>query len=82
MGIFMITPGEKLEFSYSFANSTNNRMELGAIIGTLQLLKKWIGITDRLTIFSDSAYALNIILEGWYVKWEKIIIKMLRIQIL
>ena len=49
-------------------NTTNNRMELTAVIEAFKALKK-----DGLTIhvFSDSAYVANCFREKWYESWEK-----------
>lgn len=49
-------------------NTTNNRMELTAVIEAFKVLKR-----DGLTIhvFSDSAYVVNCFKEKWYVGWEK-----------
>ena len=50
------------------ADTTNNRMELTAVIEAFKALKK-----DGLTIqvFSDSAYVANCFRERWYESWEK-----------
>lgn len=50
------------------ANTTNNRMELTAVIEAFKALKK-----DGLTIqvFSDSAYVANCFRERWYESWEQ-----------
>ena len=50
------------------ANTTNNRMELTAVIEAFKALKR-----DGLTIhvFSDSAYVANCFREKWYESWEK-----------
>lgn len=49
-------------------NTTNNKMELTAVIEALKCLKK-----DDLDIriFSDSSYVCNCFKEQWYVKWQK-----------
>ena len=49
------------------ADTTNNRMELTAVIEAFKALKK-----DGLTIhvFSDSAYVSNCFREKWYKSWE------------
>ncbi len=50
------------------ANTTNNRMELSAVIEAFKALKK-----EQLTIrvFSDSSYVTNCFREKWYESWEK-----------
>lgn len=49
-------------------NTTNNRMELTAVIKALEELK-----TDKvpLAIHSDSAYVLNCFKSKWYENWRK-----------
>lgn len=47
-------------------NTTNNRMEMLALINALDALKKE-GLTIR--VFSDSAYLMNCFREKWYEKW-------------
>lgn len=48
-------------------NTTNNRMELTALIEGLKALK-----TKELAleIFSDSAYVINCFQQGWHHKWR------------
>ena len=50
------------------ANTTNNRMELTAVIEALKALKKE-GL--ELDIFSDSSYVMNCFRDGWYIKWQQ-----------
>ncbi|MBQ9911550.1 MAG: ribonuclease HI [Firmicutes bacterium] len=49
-------------------NTTNNRMELKALLSALTALKEE-GLSLR--IFSDSAYLVNCFRNGWYLSWEK-----------
>ena len=48
-------------------NTTNNRMELDAVINAFRQLKR-----DGLTIhvFTDSSYVANCFLNKWYVSWR------------
>ena len=46
--------------------TTNNRMELFAIIQGLAALKE----RCKVNLYSDSAYAINAINEGWVKSWE------------
>jgi ribonuclease HI len=48
-------------------NTTNNRMELSALIGALEAVKS-PGQTIR--VFSDSAYVMKCLRDQWYVKWR------------
>ena len=49
-------------------NTTNNRMELTAVIEGFAALKR-----DGLPVdvFSDSSYVMNCFRNGWYKSWEK-----------
>lgn len=51
-----------LEYSKKVEHTTNNRMELGAIITGLLAIKKPI---DSLTIVSDSMYCIGTITKNW-----------------
>ena len=56
------------ELSQGFRLTTNNRMELLAVIEGLRAIKKE-GIT--VTIYSDSKYVVDSIEKGWLWNWEK-----------
>lgn len=48
--------------------TTNNRMELTAIINSVKEVKE-AGYED-VSIYSDSAYSINAVICGWITKWE------------
>ena len=52
-------------------NTTNQRMELQAIIEALKYAQTVRRKTERVVIYSDSAYAINCYNQEWYVKWMK-----------
>jgi ribonuclease HI len=56
------------EISQGYKHTTNNRMELMAVIAALQLLKR-----DNLdiTIHTDSAYVVNSVEKKWVFGWVK-----------
>lgn len=56
------------EFSEGYKRTTNNRMELLAVIVALENLK-----SDKLniTVFSDSKYVVDAIEKKWIFGWEK-----------
>jgi ribonuclease HI len=56
------------ELSGGFRLTTNNRMELLAVIVGLETIKK-DGIP--ITIYSDSQYVVNAVSKGWLWNWEK-----------
>ena len=57
----------KLEYSGSEAQTTNNRMEVMAVITGLKRLK----YPCKVEVYSDSAYTVNAFNEGWIYAWKK-----------
>ncbi|MBE5757317.1 MAG: ribonuclease HI [Clostridiales bacterium] len=64
-GILMYN-GYKKEYSGYAEETTNNRMELMAVIVGLKYLKEPV----NLNIYSDSAYVVNAFLEDWITSWQ------------
>jgi len=56
------------EISGSFRHTTNNRMELTAVLEAIKCLKVK---NVTLDIYSDSAYVVNTISKGWIDNWIK-----------
>lgn len=54
------------ELSAGYRHTTNNRMELMAVIAALEALKKE---SLNIVIYSDSQYIVKAIQEGWLKKW-------------
>lgn len=50
------------------ADTTNNRMELTAVIEAFRALNR-DGV--EVQVFSDSSYVMNCFRQGWYRSWEK-----------
>lgn len=73
LGFVFIRDGTKVfEYSKTVKNTTNNKMELGAIILGLRAIK---GSIDSLVIVSDSMYCIGCATKGWKRKknqklWE------------
>lgn len=69
-GIVMEMAGTsyKKEFFEGFRLSTNNRMELLAVIVGLEKLKK---PNTKVLVTSDSKYVVDAVLKGWVFNWEK-----------
>jgi ribonuclease HI len=65
-GTILIWNGIEKQLSGGFKRTTNNRMELMAVIVGLQALKK-TGL--RLKIYSDSQYVVHSIEKGWLKTW-------------
>lgn len=55
------------ELSGYMAHTTNNRMEIFAVISALGALKKPCAVA----VYSDSAYLVNAFREDWLGKWQK-----------
>lgn len=57
----------KKEYSGSELQTTNNRMEVLAVIVGLKQLK----YPCKVEIYSDSAYTVNAFVNGWIYAWKK-----------
>ena len=57
----------KREYSGGEKETTNNRMELTAVIVGLKKLK----YPCEVDVYSDSAYTVNAFTEGWIYAWKK-----------
>ena len=69
-GIVMQWKGKnyKKEFYNGYRHTTNNRMELIAVIKALEKLKK---INQEVVIFSDSKYVIDAVEKKWVFKWNE-----------
>ena len=65
-GTILMWKGKEKELSGGYRRTTNNRMELMAVIAGLEALTK-----DDLNviIYSDSQYVVKAVEEGWLKKW-------------
>lgn len=60
--------GDKTKENCGFvADTTNNRMELTAVIKALEMVKEPCNIN----LYSDSAYVVNAFLQNWIENWQK-----------
>ena len=66
-GAILMASGHKRELSGGEPNTTNNRMELMAVIRSLQLLTR----PCEVDLYSDSAYVVNAFNEHWIEGWQK-----------
>ncbi len=66
-GAILIYNGIEKEISGSEKSTTNNKMEIMAVLKGLQMLKE----PCEVTIYSDSAYVVNTIEQGWIYNWKK-----------
>lgn len=65
-GVILKYKDVEKELSGGFFHTTNNRMELMAVIKGLEALKQ----PCRVTLYSDSQYVINAINKGWVNKWR------------
>ena len=65
-GAVLIWGTHRRELSQGYRLTTNNRMELMAVIAALEAMKK--NHLD-LVIYSDSSYVVKAWEEGWLKKW-------------
>ena len=67
-GIVLLYKGRRKEISEGFRLTTNNRMELLAVIVAIEAIKKDL---ENITVYSDSKYVINAVEKGWLFNWEK-----------
>ena len=66
-GSVLIYNGNEKEISGGMKNTTNNIMEITAVLEALKTLK----FPCEVDLFSDSAYVVNCFLQGWIYNWIK-----------
>ena len=66
-GAILMYKDVKKEISGGKKDTTNNVMELTAVIEALKLVK----FPCKISIYSDSAYVVNAFLQGWIYNWLK-----------
>ncbi|MCO4813591.1 MAG: ribonuclease HI [Flavobacteriales bacterium] len=67
-GIVLKFQGKEKEISQGYRMTTNNRMELMAVIVALESLKT---TKYPVAVFSDSKYVIDSIVKKWVFGWEK-----------
>jgi ribonuclease HI len=65
-GAILMYGDKRKEISEGYRKTTNNRMELMAVIKALEALKK---TSLKITIYTDSQYIVKALNEGWLNKW-------------
>lgn len=70
LGVVMTIPDKnyKKEFSQGFRKTTNNRMELLAVIIALEKLRK---PQQNISFYTDSRYVCDAVNKRWVFGWEK-----------
>ena len=66
-GAVLIYNGVEKEISGGQKDTTNNQMEMMAVIKGLEMLKE----PCEVKVYSDSAYVVNSIQKGWIYSWKK-----------
>ena len=66
-GCVLMYNGHEKRLSGAVADTTNNRMEVTAVITGLSCLKE----PCEVDVYSDSAYTVNAFNNGWVYGWEK-----------
>lgn len=64
----LVSGDDMLEITGGEPNTTNNRMEMIAVLEGLCRLGH---APTEATVYSDSAYIVNCLNAGWYKKWRK-----------
>lgn len=67
-GVVLKCAGAEKEMSGGFSCTTNNRMELLAVIKGLEAIK-WANA--EVHVYSDSSYVVNAINKGWLENWQR-----------
>jgi len=67
-GVVLIWRNVKKELAKGYRLTTNNRMELMAVIAALEAVKK---NNLHIKIYSDSNYVVKAVEEGWLKNWIK-----------
>ena len=68
-GVVLISGQLRKELSRGYRLTTNNRMELLAVIVALEVLKNK---PETVMIYSDSKYVVDAVEKKWVFNWEKI----------
>ena len=66
-GSILMYKENKKEISGGKLNTTNNEMEITAVIQALKILK----YPCNVKLYSDSAYVVNCFKQGWIYNWRK-----------
>ena len=67
-GVVLMSGHHRKEISQGYRLTTNNRMELLAVITGLEALKS---DNCQVTVYSDSRYVADAVEKGWVFEWEK-----------
>jgi ribonuclease HI len=65
-GVILRSENRTKELSAGYRQTTNNRMELRAVIAGLEALKEKCTVN----IYSDSKYIVDAVQQGWAKRWQ------------
>lgn len=65
-GVVLLFGGRRKELCGGYRRTTNNRMELLAVIRGLEVLKERCSVT----LYSDSRYVVDALTKGWARRWQ------------
>jgi len=65
-GVVLLYGGRRRELQGGYSLTTNNRMELRAVIAGLEALKEPCSVT----VFTDSRYVTDAVTKGWLRRWR------------
>jgi ribonuclease HI len=69
-GVVLLWDGRRLELARGYRRTTNNRMELRAVIAALEEIARLPERPARVTIYSDSQYLVHAVEKGWLARWR------------
>ena len=65
-GVVLLFGDKRKELSGGYRLTTNNRMEMKAVIEGLKALNR----RCKVTVFSDSQYVVDAVMKGWAARWR------------
>ena len=65
-GALLVYKGKEREISGGYKKTTNNRMELMAVISGIEALSE----PCRIRVYSDSKYVIEAMDKGWIHSWR------------
>ena len=65
-GAVLLQGERRREISGGFRLTTNNRMEIMAVVAALEALNK----PSQVQVYSDSQYVVNAMSKGWAARWK------------
>ena len=66
-GAILVCGDHRKELAQGFTGTTNNRMEMRAVIAALESLKQ----PSEIEIYTDSQYVKKAFTDGWLKSWQK-----------